>query len=219
MIKGIIFDMDGTILDTLTDIKLSVNHALSIKKYPLKTDEDIKKAVGNGAYKLIERVVPDYLLEQEIKEVFSLYQAYYDQNSNTHTKLYPNILRLLRTLKEYGFYLGVVSNKFEHLVNELNTKMFENLFDVSIGEVKGIPIKPNPDMLYKALKVLNLENSEVLFVGDSEVDMDTAKNANIVSVGVTWGFRDQELLIKHHAKYIINEPFELIDIIEEVNTL
>jgi phosphoglycolate phosphatase len=219
MIKAIIFDMDGTILDTLTDIKLSVNHALSIKNYPLKSDEDIKKAVGNGAYKLIERVVPSGLLDHEIKEVFLLYQDYYDQNSNTHTKPYQDILRLLKTLKDYGFLLGVVSNKFEHLVAELNMKMFENLFDISIGEVKGIPIKPNPDMLYKALDILNLKNNEVLFVGDSEVDMDTAKNANIMSVGVTWGFRDTELLIKHHAKYIIKNPFDLIDVIEEVNTL
>ncbi|MBU1143656.1 MAG: HAD-IA family hydrolase [Firmicutes bacterium] len=217
MIKGIIFDMDGTILNTLDDIRNSVNHALKIKNLPEKNDDDIKLAVGNGAFKLIERVTPKSYTLEEVKEVFSIYQAHYDQNSSNHTGPYPGIIDLLKTLKKQRIRLAVCSNKFEHLVEELNVKMFLNLFDASVGEVKGIPIKPAPDMVYKALDLLELNKEEVLYVGDSEVDMDTAFNAQIRSVGVTWGYRAESLLREHNADYIIKHPNKLLEIIEEEN--
>jgi phosphoglycolate phosphatase len=219
MIKGIIFDMDGTILNTLDDIRISVNHALRLKNLEEKTDNDIKLAVGNGAFKLIERVTPKSFSLEEVKEIFSIYQAHYDQNSSVHTGPYPGILDLLKSLKKRKIKLAVCSNKFEHLVEELNIKMFLNLFDVSVGEVKGIPIKPAPDMVYKALDLLGLAKEEVLYVGDSEVDMDTASNALVKSVGVTWGYRAESLLIEHHADYIIHHPNQLLEIIEGENKL
>ncbi|MDO9630153.1 MAG: HAD family hydrolase [Acholeplasmataceae bacterium] len=217
MIKGIIFDMDGTILNTLEDIKISVNHALKIKNLPEKTDEDIRFAVGNGAFKLIERVTPKSYTLDEIKEVFQIYQAHYDQNSSNHTGPYPGILELLKALKKQKIKLAVCSNKFEHIVEELNVKMFLNLFDASVGEVKGIPIKPAPDMVYKALDILGLTKEEVLYVGDSEVDMDTASNALVKSVGVTWGYRKESLLREHNADYIIHHPNQLLEIIKGEN--
>src|SRR5690606_23830852 len=123
MIKGIIFDMGGTILNTLEDIKISVNYALKLKNIPEKNDDEIKLAVGNGAFKLIERVTPKSYTLDEIKEVFSIYQAYYNENSSNHTGPYPGIIELLKTLKKQGMKLAVCSNKFEHLVEELNIKM------------------------------------------------------------------------------------------------
>ena len=219
MIKGIIFDMDGTILNTLYDIRISVNHALRLKNLPEKTDEEIKLAVGNGAFKLIERVTPKSYTLEEVKEVFAIYQAHYDQHSSVHTGPYPSIIDLLKSLKKQNIKLAVCSNKFEHLVEELNIKMFLNLFDASVGEVKGIPIKPAPDMVYKALDLLGLTKEEVLYVGDSEVDMDTASNALVKSVGVTWGYRAESLLLEHHADYIIHHPNQLLEIIEGENKL
>lgn len=213
MIKGIIFDMDGTILDTLTDITLSVNHALGHFGLPQKTEEEIKMAVGNGAIRLIERVTPSDFSKEQVTEVWKVYQSFYDQHSSDHTGPYPGILELLKTLKHRGYKLAVVSNKFEHLVKELNVKMFHGYFDASIGEIQGIPIKPDPAMVHRALDVLGLHSHEVLYVGDSEVDMQTAHNANLVSVGVTWGFRTEALLRVHGAKHIIHHPDRLLTII------
>ncbi|MCR3905784.1 MAG: HAD family hydrolase [Tenericutes bacterium] len=219
MIKAIIFDMDGTILNTIEDITDSVNYALSLKKLPEKSVEDIKLAVGSGAYQLIERVVPANYDEKETKEVYNIYQEYYDQNSSNRTGPYDGILDLLKNLKEKGYKLSVVSNKHEYLVNELNIKMFKNYFDVSIGMVEGIPIKPKPDMLLKAIKLLEVSKDEVVFIGDSDVDILTARNAKITSIGVTWGFRDRQVLIDHQANYIIDSPKELYQIIEGINKL
>lgn len=215
MIKAIIFDMDGTVLNTLDDIWVAVNHALKQKGLPSKSQDDIKKAVGNGAFKLIERIVPRSYSLEETKDLFHSYQAYYDAHSAVYTKPYEGILELLKKLKKKGFLLGVVSNKFEHLVQGLNTDVFMNLFDVAVGEVKGIPIKPAPDMVFKALDILNVAPNESIFVGDSEVDMDTAFHAHVTSVGVTWGFRDEALLREHNADYIIHHPNELCDVLEK----
>jgi phosphoglycolate phosphatase len=216
MIKAVLFDMDGTVLNTLEDIKNSVNFALNQFHLPLKSDQEIKLAVGNGAYTLIERVVPKTFHKDKIKEVFKVYQDYYDKHSNDHTGPYPGILELLKKLKEMHLKIGVVSNKFEYLVKELNISMFDQLFDVSIGEVKGIPIKPEPDMIYKALDILNISKNEAVFLGDTSTDIQTAKNAGLKSIGVLWGFRDEKELIDHGADYIISHPLDLLSIIKEV---
>ncbi|MDX9692278.1 MAG: HAD-IA family hydrolase [Acholeplasmataceae bacterium] len=215
MIKAILFDMDGTILDTLTDIWIAVNHAFNIKGFREQSLDKVRQSVGNGAMTLIKRVVPNHLSDEEIKEVFDIYQHYYDQHHTKHTGPYPGVMSLLYTLKDRGYKLGVVSNKFEHLVEALNHDIFNGIFDISIGETKGVPIKPAPDMLYRALDILKVAKNEVVFVGDSDTDIITAQNADILSVGVTWGFRDKDVLIDHGAKYIINNPSELISLLEK----
>lgn len=217
MIKAVIFDMDGTVLNTIDDIWVAVNQALKLKGLEEKSVDEVKKAVGNGAFKLIERVVPKAYTPEETKVLFRLYQDYYDEHSQVYTKPYPGIIDLLKELKKRNFKLGVVSNKFEHLVQDLNHDFFYDLFDVAVGEVKGIPIKPAPDMVYKALDLLGVIKEETLFVGDSEVDIDTAANAYIKSVGVTWGFREEALLKEHNADYIISEPSELLLVIDKEN--
>ncbi|OHE30946.1 MAG: hypothetical protein A2084_00775 [Tenericutes bacterium GWC2_39_45] len=217
MIKGIIFDMDGTILNTIDDITDSVNYALASMEYPLQTVHQVKMAVGSGAIQLIERVLPALSSKELVMKVFKIYQAHYDQNNSNKTGPYEGIMLLLNQLRTQGFKLSVVSNKYDHLVQELNEKIFNKYFDVSIGEIKGIPIKPAPDMIDKALKLLDLKKDEVLFVGDSEIDMLTATNAKLKSVGVTWGFRDQSVLEAHHADFIIHKPEELFNVIERMN--
>lgn len=217
MIKALIFDMDGTVLNTIEDIKIAVNVALKQKGLEEKHVDDIKKAVGHGALRLIKNVCPSNFSDQEINDVFDIYQAYYQKHSSVFTAPYEGIIDLLKILKQKGYKLAVVSNKFESLVSGLNESYFENLFDITIGEVNGIPIKPAPDMLLKALKLLEVDRKEALFIGDSDVDMDTAYNAHMISVGVTWGFRDEVLLKKHHAHYIIHQPLELLDVINKEN--
>ncbi|MBE0701283.1 MAG: HAD family hydrolase, partial [Acholeplasmataceae bacterium] len=193
-----------------------VNHALRKKNLPEQTLNQIRKAVGNGARKLIERVVPKHYTTDQKNVVFQLYQKYYDSNSTKKTAPYPGVLELLKHLKKKGYLLAVVSNKFEHLVQELNDELFEHIFDAAIGEVSGIPIKPAPDMVYRALHVMKLNTDEVVFVGDSEVDIQTAQNAQIKSVGVTWGFRDVETLQNQNPDYMIEKPDELIHLLERI---
>jgi len=218
LIRGIIFDMDGTILNTIEDIKTSVNHAMNYFGLKEKTLQEVKDAVGRGAINLIEDVVPKETSKEDILKIYEVYQKHYDTYANQQTGPYPGILDLLKKLKAKGYKLAVVSNKLEYLVNELNHQTFKDYFDVSIGETDGIPIKPAPDMLYKALDLLKLNKEEVLFIGDSDIDMLTATNAHIKSVGVTWGYRSKEVLIKYQAAYIINKADELLHIIDEVNT-
>lgn len=215
MIKTVIFDMDGTILNTLDDISNSINVSLKHHQLPIKSTDEVRMAVGRGAINLIEDVVPKDSDQKLINSVYKVYQAYYDQHSNDLTKPYPHILEVLKQLKKMGYKLAVVSNKYEYLVRELNSNVFENIFDVSIGETKDLPIKPAPDMLFKAIKLLDSTIEESIFIGDSDTDMKTAVNANISSIGVTWGFRDKETLIKEGAKYIISDPFDMIKIISE----
>ncbi len=214
MIKGILFDMDGTVLDTLRDIKESVNQAMIQFGLEPKDDHAVKLAVGNGAFQLIETLTPNTWSQEQKKAVFDVYQAYYERHSNRYTAPYNGILNLLKQLKKDGYRLGVVSNKFEFLVEKLNQEMFLGLFDVSIGEREGIPIKPAPDMIFKALKRLDLTHHEVIYLGDTKTDMLAAANAGIKSVGVTWGFRDQRELEAHGAHHIINEPMELLTLLK-----
>jgi phosphoglycolate phosphatase len=216
MIKGLIFDMDGTILNTIDDIKDSVNHAMEICNMPLKSLQEVKDGVGRGAINLIEDVVPKNTSKEDILKVYKIYQDYYDKNSNQKTGPYPGILTLLKKLKDMNYKLAVVSNKHKYLVEELNHNIFKDYFDFSMGEVKGIPIKPEPDMIYMALDYMGLDKSEVLFIGDSDIDMITANNADMTSVGVTWGFRSKDVLIQHKATYIIDQPDQLLEIIKEV---
>ena len=215
MIKAVIFDMDGTILDTLLDIQIAVNHACELMGLNTQSLKKIRDSVGNGAYTLMKRVVPSEYTKEDIQTFFNIYQAYYDENHTRNTGPYSGILDVLKSLKEQGYLLGVVSNKFEHLVKNLNQEMFHGYFDVSIGETKGVPIKPAPDMLYRALAMLDVSKDEAIFVGDSDTDIITAKNANMKSIGVTWGFRDEDVLIKHGASIIIHQPKDLLDLLEK----
>jgi len=213
MIKAVIFDMDGTILNTIDDIAASINHAFITLGYGEQSVHAVKMAVGSGAWTLIERLAPEHLSLEEKQILYQTYQDHYDKHNNIHTGPYEGIMELLDQLKQKGYKLAVVSNKHEYLVQELNVQIFHGVFEASIGEVPGVPIKPAPDNVYRALNILNVNKEESLFVGDSDVDIITAHNAGLKSVGVTWGFRDQQTLEAQHASYIIHKPEELLSIL------
>ena len=216
MIRALIFDMDGTILNTIDDIHASVNYALGVYQLPLKTVLDVKKAVGNGAKNLIAGVIEEGYENPLFDEVYQTYQDYYDAHRMVKTAPYPDILTLLRQLKYDGYKLAVVSNKHDYLVKSLNDSLFEGLFEVAIGETKERPLKPAPDVIFDVIDMLKIQLNEALFIGDSDVDIITANNANMKSVSVTWRFRDKVELLQEGATCIIDQPMALLDVIKEI---
>lgn len=216
MIKALIFDMDGTILNTIDDITDSVNYALHQFNLPLKAVEEVKLAVGNGAKHLIAKVIDSGYNHPLFNDIYQTYQSYYDAHRMIKTAPYPEILTLLKKLKYDGYQLAVVSNKHDYLVKSLNKSLFEGLFEFAVGETKDRPLKPAPNVIYDVVDLLNIGINEAVFIGDSDVDMITAKNANMTSIGVTWGFRSKDELVKEGAHYIVNHPLEILDLVKEI---
>ena len=212
MINTVIFDLDGTLLNTLEDLKNSTNYALSQFRFPTHSTEDIRKFVGNGVKKLIERAVPKNCDTKITAKCLEVFKEHYSKNMYNNTKPYNSIIEILKELRNNGAKIAVVSNKFDSAVKKLCSIYFGNLIDVAIGQSENIPPKPLPNGVFKAIELLNTEKSSVIYIGDSEVDVATAKNANIPCIGVTWGFRDEQDLAG--ANFIINKPSELIDIIK-----
>lgn len=209
----VIFDLDGTLLNSLEDLCDSTNVALKEMGYPLRTLEEIRTFVGNGVYKLIERAVPEHIKEEDIVHCFHIFEAHYDKNKDHKTKPYLGIIEVLNELKERGYKMAVLSNKYQEAVSVLSVQYFGDLFDVSCGEKEGILIKPSPDGVKEVLKILNSMPQKTVMVGDSDVDIYTAKNAELTSIGVTWGYRKKELLKEVGAEYIIEEPYALLDLL------
>lgn len=209
----VIFDLDGTLLDTLQDLSNSVNYALSQKGCPLHTPEEIRLMVGNGIRKLMERAVPKGLPPAEFEEVFALFKAHYAIHCNDNTCPYPGILALLSTLREQGYGLAIVSNKVDSAVKTLRDLYFKDTVRVAIGEKEGIRRKPAPDTALAALKELGADAAQAVYVGDSDVDIQTAANAGMDCISVSWGFRDTQFLNAHGAAKIIDSPQELLRMI------
>lgn len=208
----VIFDMDGTILDTIDDILNAINYSLD--KYNLKniTKEECKSFLGNGPKKLIERSLKD---EQEyFDNVYNTYIDYYSDHNDILTKPYDGILELLERLKSEGYLLAVCSNKGNEDVVNLSNKYFKGIFDYIIGSSDLIAKKPSPDMVYKILNDLNVKDA--IYVGDSEVDVKTAINANILGIFVLWGFRTLEILKDNGAKVLVKDSYELYRSIDSV---
>ncbi len=191
--------MDGTILYTLTDLKNSLNIALEQFGYPTHTTEEVRSFVGNGVKKLVERGLPQGTDAKVVDQVFGVFFDHYKEHSTDNTVPYDGIVDLLKTLKKNGVLTAVVSNKEDGAVQVLCDKFFRGLFDCAIGERKGIQAKPAPDSVYLALDALNVQKEDALYVGDSDVDMLTAKNAGITPVAVTWGYKDKDVLISYGA--------------------
>ena len=212
-IKVIIFDLDGTLLNTLDDLADSTNLALAEFGYPPKSIAEIKQYVGNGVAKLIERAIPNGKDNIHYNTCLKIFKIIYAQNMYNKTAPYNGIINLLIELKEKNYKIAVVSNKFDLAVKELCQKYFPNLIDIAIGEneAAGINKKPAPDTVNLALKQLKLTPNQAIYVGDSDVDILTAKNSNMPCISVTWGFRDIQFLKEHNANIIINDPKEIID--------
>ena len=211
-----IFDLDGTILDTLEDLKESTNAALAANGYPARTLEEVRCFVGNGVRLLMIRAVPDGERNPLFEETFALFKEYYGKHCNDNTKPYAGVVELIETLKEKGYAVAIVSNKIDFAVKELNDLYFKGIVPVAIGEKEGIRRKPAPDTVFEALKELGKTKEEAIYVGDSDVDIETAKNAGMPCISVLWGFRDKEFLAEHGAEYYAETTEEVSELIAKI---
>lgn len=218
MYKLAIFDMDGTILDTLEDLKDSVNYALCECGYPERSYDEVRSFVGNGIRKLIERAVPNGTSLENIDKVHNAFTEHYKLHCADKTKAYDGIKPLISELRRNGIKTAVVSNKADYGVQELCREYFDGLFDYAVGERDGIRRKPAPDSVNEALRVLGFDKSEAVYIGDSDVDFETAKNAELPCISVLWGFRDEDFLRKIGAKTFVSKPSEILDIILKGDT-
>ncbi len=213
--KAVLFDMDGTLLDTLEDLCDSTNHALAQMGYPLRGIEEIRRFIGNGAEKQIRRAVPEGTSEGKIMETLAAFRAYYQDHCQIKTKVYDGLLDVLSELKEKGVKMAVVSNKPDAAVKKLSREYFGDRLDYAIGPSDGVRCKPYPDMAEEALKALGVEKKDAVFVGDSEVDVQTGLNAGLDVIAVSWGFRSREVVIEAGAKMIADDASELEKLILE----
>ena len=206
-----IFDLDGTLLDTLQDLAAAVNFALRKNGMEEHSIDDIRRFVGNGVRKLIERAVPDGSKNPRIDEVFADFRSYYMQHSLDATKPYDGITEILQELQQRGCKMAVVSNKMMAATQELVAHFFPEI-EVAIGEneAEGIRKKPAPDMVFEALNRLGAEAESAVYIGDSDVDIQTAMNAGVPCISVLWGFRNREFLLEHGAQHFIEKPSEII---------
>lgn len=208
--KLLIFDMDGTILDTLEDLADATNYALSKHNLPGRTIEEVRSFVGNGIKKLIERAVPEGIDDSVIDSVFNTFTSYYKKHCADKTKAYDGICEVIIKARKYGYKTAVVSNKAEFAVLSLCDDYFKGLFDIAAGDKEGIRIKPSPDMVNYVLDMLSIDRKDAVYIGDSDVDVMTAINSDIDLIAVSWGFRGREFLKKHGAEVVIDEPKELL---------
>lgn len=209
--KSIIFDMDGTILNTLEDLTDSVNFTLRRFGYWERHMEEVRRFAGNGGRHLIELSIPDGRNNPHFEEIFKTFREHYLKNCRNKTRPYPEVLDLLDRLSADGFKLAIVSNKNHAAVNVLAKEYFGAYITVAIGERETIRKKPAPDTVLSAMKELGCTAEETLYVGDSEVDMETAVNTGIDCVMVSWGFRDKEEMLLLNPTGMIDEPMELYE--------
>lgn len=211
----VIFDLDGTLLDTIDDLGAAANFALSTNGFPTHDLSEYKLMVGNGIRMLIRRALPAYIdPESEVfNKVFRSFVEYYNIHDRDATKPYPGIPELLSSLHALDIKLAVTSNKYQSAVTELIKHYFGEIpFAAVIGQREGVPPKPDPSVVFEALAECPTPKEMVLYIGDSGVDMETARRACVESVGVTWGFRPVDELKAAYADHIVNNPEEILDI-------
>ncbi len=212
--KAIIFDLDGTILNTLGDLTDSVNFALGKLGFPLRTENEIRSIVGCGVHNLIRRSLPETADDEAFEKCLDLYRGHYETNKENKTAPYDGIMDTLKALYDAGYPMAIVSNKHEEALLGLYDKFFKDYMSIAIGNSPLLPRKPAPDMMHKALSSLGVSPDEAVYVGDSEVDLEFSKNSGCKFIGVSWGFRDVELLLSLGATEIANTPSEILEIIE-----
>lgn len=212
-IDTIIFDLDGTLLDTIADLATSTNHALARMGYPLRTTSEIRRFVGNGNRMLLRRATPEGISDDELEKTFQIFSEHYLLHCAEKTAPYEGIPELLEELSRRGLRMGIVSNKLQEGVTELAAKFFGKHISVAIGEGPHARRKPAPDCVLRAMELLSTTAEHTLYVGDSEVDLQTAANALTRIVSVSWGFRSREQLLAHNPAYLIDAPEELLTLI------
>lgn len=213
MNKMVIFDLDGTLLDTLDDLCNSVNYSLRTNNFPERSLAEVRTFVGNGIRLLIERSVPEGTSKELIDKTFECFKTYYAVHCNDKTKTYPGVMDMLKELKKNGYKIAVLSNKAQYAVTKLCDIYFNNLLDDAVGARENVAKKPSPDALYICAENNNINLNNVIYVGDSGVDVATANNAGVRGIAVTWGFRSRELLIKCGAENLADNTDELLQIL------
>ena len=211
--KAVIFDLDGTLLDTLEDLKNAVNYALNERGIPAQhTVPEMRRFFGNGILYALQQAEPD-VSQEELAEAVKVFRGYYEEHCLDNTRPYAGVAELVRELKEQGFLMAIVSNKVDGAVKELAERFFPEI-PVAIGEREGIRRKPAPDTVFQAMKELGVSAEESVYVGDSEVDLATARAAGLPCISVLWGFRDRDLLAEEGADCFAATPEEVLQNLE-----
>ena len=213
MKTGILFDLDGTLLDTLEDLRDATNYALGVHGYPIRSLEEVRRFVGNGAENLIRRAVPSGAAEAEIQKVLATFRLYYNAHCRVKTKPYDGIPEALRVLAA-EHPIAIVSNKPDSAVKPLCADFFPGIF--ALGETADCPRKPAPDMVFKAMRAIGVERC--IYVGDSEVDVLTAKNAGVPCVSVLWGFRHRADMEEVGGAHFCEKPEDLVEAIAAIDS-
>lgn len=211
----VIFDLDGTLLNTLEDLADAVNHVMRENGYPQRTLDEVRRFVGNGIRRLMEQAVPEYVSGEAFERVFEEFKNFYTEHCQIKTRAYEGIMPLLEELHGKGYAMAIVSNKNHGAVSELNDIYFQKYIQVAIGQKDGIRKKPAPDTVLQALKELGKCADSAIYVGDSEVDFATAQNSGMDCALVTWGFRTVEELKECKPEVWIHKPEELLSFLEK----
>lgn len=216
MKKLAIFDLDGTLLNTIADLANSTNHALATLEYPTHAPEAYPLMVGNGINKLFERALPEgEKTEENVLRVRQAFVPHYDAHNADDSRPYPGIPELLKTLQAKGIKLAVASNKYQAATEKLIAHYFPSIHFVAVfGQREGVKVKPDPVIVYDILKIAEIKKEDVLYIGDSGVDMQTAINAGVTACGLTWGFRPRTELEQFHPDYIVERAEELLELIK-----
>ena len=207
--QAVLFDMDGTVLDTLDDLCDSINHSLAEFSLPQVSREHVRQCLGNGAAFLVSHSIPAGSSPELEADVLAFYKPWYDAHCLIKTAPYEGILPMMRSLKEHGLRLAIISNKPDRAVQELSDAFFPGLLELSVGESPSVRRKPAPDTVLTASSQIGLSVDKCVYVGDSEVDLQTARNAGMDCISVTWGFRDEAQLIEAGASVLVRTPEEL----------
>ena len=207
--KAVLFDMDGTVLDTLTDLTNAVNHILELYKMPRRSPQEVASFLGNGAAALLRMSAAPNTPEEQLTEMLRVYQPWYDSHCAILTAPYPGILPLMRALREAGVKQAVISNKQDSAVKQLAEQHFPGLLEIAVGESTTVRRKPNPDAVLAALREMDVDKADAIYVGDTEVDLRTAENAGLACAAVGWGFRTKDQLVDAGAGHVFQNAEEL----------
>ncbi|MBQ9965573.1 MAG: HAD family hydrolase [Clostridia bacterium] len=218
MIKAVVFDLDGTLVNSIDDLADSSNAALMELGFPTHEVEKYRYFIGDGMRKLIERILPqEKRYDEMIETCHKIFRRIYDENYLNKTAAYEGIYEMLDSLKEKGYKLAVISNKVDVMAKKIVSELFGSVFDFVSGKVDNLPTKPDPTLTLSIMKEMGVEPNECAFVGDSGMDMLTAVNTGALPIGVSWGFRGREELLENGAQYIIDAPLHIMDVLEKEN--
>jgi len=212
--KLALFDLDGTILNTVKDLQLSINHCLDKYNFPNKSEKEVASYMGNGIRRLCELAVPTGTDIKIIDEIFDMFNDYYAVHCNDYTKPYDGIIETVNKIKENGVIVTVISNKADYAVQPLLRNHFNGVFEYGVGLKEGIRKKPHPDSCNEIINKFNIKKNDAVYIGDTEVDIETAKNAGIDCISVSWGFRSKKELEDAGASIIIDNVSDLIRLVK-----